>query len=237
MNRAGFLPNQLDKVLNQINDSPVLELRGVYSHFSTSDEKDKSYTLLQIERFKKIERLIRSRTDNDILFHIANSGAIMKYPDSYFDLVRPGIMLYGQPPSPEFESEWNLREVMTLQSRLGLIKLIEKNEPVSYGRRYYTKSAIHIGVIPVGYADGFNRGNTNNAEVVINKKKYPVIGTVCMDMIMVNLGRHTECKIGDTVVLYGNEIPIRDVAARLNTIPYEVTCNVSGRVARIHIYE
>jgi alanine racemase len=92
-------------------------------------------------------------------------------------------------------------------------------------------------VIPVGYADGFGRGNTNNAEVIIRKKRYPVTGTVCMDMIMVDLGRQTDCEIGDTVVLYGDEIPIREVAARLNTIPYEITCNVSGRVPRIHIYK
>jgi alanine racemase len=237
MNRAGFPYDQLEPALKRITDSSVLELTGVYSHFSTSDEKDGSYALLQIERFKKIEQFVRGKSDAKILFHMANSGAIMKYPDSYFDLVRPGIMLYGQPPSPDFELDWALHEVMTLHSRLGLIKLLAKNEPVSYGRRYYTKEATYIGVIPVGYADGFGRGNTNNAEVIIRKKRYPVTGTVCMDMIMVDLGRQTDCEIGDTVVLYGDEIPIREVAARLNTIPYEITCNVSGRVPRIHIYK
>lgn len=237
MNRAGFLINDLESVLKRIADSAVIELAGVYSHFSTSDEVDSSFALLQIERFKKVENLVRGQAENEIIFHMANSGAIMKHPDSYFDLVRPGIMLYGQPPSPDFALEWELREVMTLHSRLGLIKLIPENEPVSYSRRYYTKEATYIGVIPVGYADGFNRGNTNNADVVIRKKRYPVVGTVCMDMIMVNLGQQTECKTGDTVVLYGEEIQIREVAARLNTIPYEVTCNVSGRVPRIHLYE
>jgi alanine racemase len=164
----------------------------------------------------------------------------MNLPDTYFDMVRPGIMLYGQPPSPDFDLKWNLKEVLSLRSKLGLIKYLKKNEPVSYGRRFYTKEATYIGVIPAGYADGLNRGLTNNAEVIIRGEKYPLVGTICMDMVMVDLGKKLNCEIGDDVIFYGESnnkrISIRDVSSRLKTIPYEITCNVSSRVPRNHIY-
>jgi alanine racemase len=237
MNRVGFPYADFQKIIDQIQKIPCIVLKGIYSHFSTSDESDRSYTELQIERFKKIRDYARRNSNTDIIFHMANSGAIMQHPDSYFDLVRPGIMLYGQPPSPDFKLTWDLREVMTLQSRLGLVKLTKENEPVSYGRRYYTNKPTYIGVIPAGYADGISRAHSNNGEVIINNKHYPMVGTVCMDMIMIDLGSESDCKSGDVVTIYGNGIPIRDIAKRIGTIPYEVTCNLSRRVPRIHNYE
>ena len=237
MNRIGFPSNDHQEIIDQMLNIPGIVIKGIYSHFSTSDEQDKSYTEYQIEKFKEIEEYTRQATNHDILFHMSNSGAIMQHPESYFDMVRPGIMLYGQPPSPEFILTWDLREVMTLQSQLGLIKLTEKNEPVSYGRRYYTKSTTYIGAIPAGYADGFSRKHTNNGEVSINNKQYPIVGTVCMDIIMVDLGPENTCKAGDVVTIYGEGIPICEVAKRIGTIPYEVTCNVSQRVPRVHRYK
>jgi alanine racemase len=237
MNRVGFPYTDFQNIIDQVQKIPCIVLKGIYSHFSTSDESNTSFTEIQIERFNKIRDYAHQVGNTDIIFHMANSGAIMQHPDSYFDLVRPGIMLYGQPPSPDFNLTWDLREVMALQSRLGLVKLTEKNEPVSYGRRYYTNTQTYIGVIPAGYADGISRAHTNNGNVLINNKCYPIVGTVCMDMIMIDLGAETECKTGDIVTIYGGEIPIRDVAKRIETIPYEVTCNVSQRVPRIHNYE
>jgi len=241
MNRVGFQYDHFERSLAAILKSPYLQIKGVYSHFSTSDDEDQAYALLQIQRFEKIKKYIEQKTEQEILFHMANSGAIMKFPQSYYDMVRPGIMLYGQPPSPECSSPWKLKEVMSLESRLGLIKLIKKNEPVSYGRRYSTKELTHIGVIPIGYADGFSRGNTNTARVIIKKEKYPLVGTICMDMVMVDLGKKLKCKVGDKVVIYGREgrqcVSINDVARRLGTISYEVTCSVSPRVPRIHVYD
>jgi alanine racemase len=165
---------------------------------------------------------------------MANSGAIMNLPESYLNLVRPGIMIYGYPPSPEFKTTWPLREVLSLHSRLGLIKFIKENEPISYGRRFYTKEDTHIGVIPAGYADGINRMNTNNAIVTIGDNTYPLVGTVCMDMVMVDLGPDLKHQVGDRVIIYGARSPVTAVAKRLKTIPYEITCSVSSRVPRIH---
>ncbi len=237
MNRVGFPFNEYQQVIDQIIEIRGISIKGIYSHLSTSDEADPSFTLYQIDNFRKIVDYTKSAVNEDILFHLANSGAIMQHPDSYLDMVRPGVMLYGQPPSPDFDMTWDLREVMTLKSQLGLIKLTNKNEPVSYGRRYYTKSTTYIGVIPAGYADGISRKHTNNGQVFINNKRYPIVGTVCMDMIMVDLGPDCSCQTGDEVTLYGGNIPIREIAQWRDSIPYEVTCNVSQRVPRIHIYK
>jgi alanine racemase len=240
MNRIGFPYNELEDILSGLKIAEHVDLCGVYSHFATSDEDDSNFYLTQIHRFKNIHEIIKNMFNRDILFHIANSAAIMKYPESYFDLVRPGIMLYGQPPSSAFKLEWDLKEALSLRSRLGLIKYVKKNEPISYGRRFYTKESTYIGVIPAGYADGLNRQLTNRGRVLIGGEFYPLVGTVCMDMIMVNLGSELHCKTGDEVIFYGEDgdrrISISEVAEKLNTIPYEVTCNVSARVPRKHIY-
>jgi alanine racemase len=241
MNRVGFNYNDFEQALSTILTSRHLRLKGVYSHFATSDERDSAYARLQMKRFDAVRDYVRQQSPRDILFHMANSGAIMKFRHSYYDLVRPGIMLYGYLPSPGFSPRWKLKEVLSLQARLALIKYVHKNEPISYGRRYYTKADTYIGVIPAGYADGYNRNNTNRGEVLIGQKRYRLVGTVCMDMVMVNLGKKLMCTVGDKVVIYGRDgkyrISINDVARNLNTIPYEVTCAVSPRVPRIHVYK
>jgi alanine racemase len=236
MNRVGFAYQSIEEIFSKLKNCSKIELKGIYSHFSTSDESNGSYAKLQLKRFNEIRDYINNRTDEKILFHMANSGAIMKIPEAYYDMVRPGIMLYGYPPSPDFPLTWELREVMAVKSKIALIKFLNINEPVSYGRRYYTKDKTNIGVIPIGYADGLNRANSNNAYVIIRGKKYPLVGTVCMDMIMIDLGRTLHCQIGDEVIIYGENTTITEVARRLNTIPYEITCNVSARVPRVHIY-
>ena len=237
MNRVGINYQNFAPAIDKLLQCAHIDLKGVYSHFATSDDPDKTYARLQLSRFEVVAKEIRQKCSDPVLFHMANSAAIMTLPESWFDMVRPGIMLYGQSPSPEFDLTWDLHEAMTLKSALGLVKKAGKNEPVSYSRRYYTTGDTHIGVIPVGYADGFSRGNTNNARVLINGQSYPVVGTVCMDMIMVDLGADTRCKAGDEVTIYGPGIPVNEVAARLGTIAYEVTCNVSARVPRIHLFE
>jgi len=240
MNRVGFAFEEFEKIFELIQADQRLHLAGIYSHLATADERDQSYLDLQIARFREIQGYLTAHKKDGILLHLANSAAIMKKPEAYFDMVRAGIMIYGQPPSPDFGLDWDLKAVLSLRSKLGLIKFIKKNEPISYGRRFYTQQDCYIGVVPVGYADGFNRGLTNRARVIINNNKYPVVGAVCMDMIMVDLGQELKCKTGDEVIIYGassaQQISITDVSRTLNTIPYEVTCNVSARVPRKHIY-
>jgi alanine racemase len=239
MNRVGYLPEEFEQSFKKMLNNRVFKIKGVYSHLSSADETNQFYTDLQISRFSEIKAFVEEKCSDEILFHLANSAAIMKSPDSYFDMVRPGIMLYGQPPSPDFELDWDLKEVLSLRSKLGLIKYLKKNEPVSYSRRFYTKDATHIGIVPAGYADGLNRGLTNNANVIIRGEKYPLVGTVCMDMVMVDLGKNLKCNVGDDVIFFGKDkyenISIREVSERLKTIPYEITCNISSRVPRNHL--
>ena len=240
MNRVGFSYEVFKKKFDILLESRKFRINGIYSHLSSADDPDPEYTNLQIARFNEIKSYAESKSADEIDFHIANSAAIMKSPESYFDMVRPGIMLYGQPPSPDFQLDWDLKEVLSLRSKLGLIKRLKKNEPVSYSRRFYTKDDTHIGVIPAGYADGLNRNLTNKAEVIIRGKKYPLVGTICMDMVMVDLGRELKCETGDDVILYGEKdqqkISVAEISKKINTIPYEITCNVSSRVPRKHLY-
>lgn len=240
MNRVGILPNQVPDLLNNILSEPTLQLSGIYTHFSSADEDDPDYTMLQLKRLNNIKQQLNKLSTEKVLFHAANSAAIMKFPETYYDMVRPGVMLYGNPPGPDFKLTWDLKEVMRLTSKVALIKELGQNEPISYNRRYYTKNTTQVAVIPIGYADGFNRRFTNTGEVLIRGKRYPIRGTVCMDQIVVELGKNKDIKVGDEVVLFGRQgdarISIIDISRQLQTIPYEVTCWISNRVPRTHIY-
>lgn len=240
MHRVGLQIQEFEDVLNMVKNSPLFELKGVYSHFATSDDNDDTYAKLQLQRFTEICKLTENLVQTDVLFHMANSGAIMKFPEAYFDIVRPGVMLYGGRPNPDFPLEWDLKQVMELRSKIGLIQNLKSGEPVSYGRRYYTKNDTQIAVIPIGYADGYSRRLTKKGKVIIRNKIFPVVGTVCMDMIMVDLNNHSNIDIGDDVILFGEKgdlcISMDDVARETGTIAYEVTCNISKRIPRIHIY-
>ncbi len=239
MGRVGFFPEKDFELIRQILEEPVWNAVGIYSHLSSADEDDPEYTQMQIRRFaefkEKIEQSVRKRP----FFHLANSAAIMRFPEAYFDYVRPGVMLYGNPPGPDFKLEWPLQEVMAFKSKITLIKKLPKGHAVSYNRRYYTPEETFIGVVPAGYADGYNRRFTNHGQVLIRGRRYPVVGTVCMDQFMVDLGPKTDVQIGDEVVLYGKQgdehISIVEVSRRLETIPYEITCWVSRRVPRVHL--
>lgn len=239
MNRVGFPINDAGTIIDQLFREPLFTIVGVYSHLSSSDESDLSYTHQQLQRFNAIRDYILARYSQPVLFHIANSGAIMQLPESYYDMVRPGVMLYGNPPGPDFDLQWDLKEVMTFASRVALIKRVAAGEPVSYSRRYYTKNPTDIAVIPAGYADGYNRLLSNRGQVLIGGKRYPVVGSVCMDQILVDLGLNSGVQINDEVVLFGEQgqafIRNVELCRQLNTIPYEVTCWISGRVERIHV--
>jgi alanine racemase len=239
MGRVGFRSDEVPQIIERILNTESLEIIGVYSHLSSADEDDLTYTKLQIARFAEVKKSIESVYPGKILYHLANSAAIMRLPEACFDMVRPGVMIYGNPPGPDFPLSWDLRQVMRFASQITSIKRMKAGEPVSYNRRYFTRQDTCIGLIPVGYADGFNRRFTNSGSVLICGKRYPVAGTVCMDQIMVDLGPDSEIQVGDEAVLYGRQgveqISIIEVSRNLQTIPYEVTCSVTKRVPRVHL--
>ncbi len=235
MGRVGLPHDTAVDLIEKLQKNRMVQLEGIYTHLSTSDEKSKSYSNLQLKRFNKVlEELKKCNIDVGII-HVANSGAILDIPSSYFDMVRVGISLYGYYPSNETSESIKLKPVLSLISEVATVNRQPKNSYISYGRKYKTKVDTNIISVPIGYADGINRGLTNKMFCVIKNKKYPQVGTITMDRIMFDVG-NDKIKVGDKVVLLGSSknevISASDWCRVLKTIPYEITCSISKRVPR-----
>jgi alanine racemase len=238
MGRIGILLDQEPNFLDYLIKSRHCMWEGLYSHFSTADEKDKTYANLQLSRFHSILSRIHKLSKKPSLIHMANSSAILDLPKSYFDAVRPGILMYGHYPSSETSHSIKPKQVMTLKTYVAHVRKMPPGHPISYGRRWATKTATKIAVLPIGYADGVSRKLTNRGEVLIHGKRYPMVGTVTMDYIMVDVGDYP-VKPGDEVIVWGESsqgtIQASEVAKKIGTIPYELTCGVSKRVKRVYL--
>lgn len=239
MGRIGFSPTQAGAEIEQIRALPNLIVEGLYSHFATADAADLSYARQQLATFTHLVRELETRSIEIPLKHLASSGGILNLPESYFDLVRPGLILYGMYPSPWCNREQlKLKPAFRLKSQVTFVKRAPAGTGISYGQRYHTKEATTIATLPLGYADGWCRNLSGKAHVLINGEFYPVVGTICMDQCMVDVG-DAPVQVGDEVVLIGEQkgklITVEEVAALLGTINYEVVCQISGRVPRIYI--
>lgn len=239
MGRAGIRHNEAMDFLEKIRALDGLEIVGLYTHFATSDWLNKDFALLQLKRFKQVVAEVQAAGIEIPLLHAANSGAIMDLPDTYFDMVRAGVSAYGYYPSSETSESVKLKPAMALKSKVLAVKNLAEGDFVSYNLTYKAKSATQIAILPIGYGDGYDRQLSNQSEVLICGNRYPVVGTVCMDQVMVDLGLDSSIKIGDEVVLLGrqgaDEITIYEYCSKLKTIPYEVTCGFSKRVPRVYI--
>ncbi len=237
MNRLGVEYSEAFGFIYRLSRNKNFIIDGIYTHFATSDEKDKSFANLQLERFKKIINQLKSAGINYGLAHAANSGAILDMPEAYFDMVRPGISLYGYYPSLETSESIKLKPVMSLISFVNSVKRILSGESVSYSRRFTATKETTIVETPFGYADGYRRNLTNKSFGIIRDKLYPQVGTVTMDRIMFNAG-DDKIKIGDKIILLGKgknqNIDAWDWGKVLGTIPYEITCGISKRVPRVY---
>lgn len=236
MNRLGVDYISAVDFIKKISKDNNFIIDGVFTHFATSDEKGSQYAKLQIQRFNKVLFDLKKEKIKYGLAHAANSGAIIDFPEAYYDMVRPGISLYGYYPSLKTSESIKLYPVMSLVSKVSTIKVINKGESVSYSRKYYTAKKTKIVSVPIGYADGFPRSLTNNARALINGKFYPQVGTVTMDRIMFDVGSD-KVNVNDDVILLGKQkktsIDAWDWSKVINTIPYEITCGISKRVPRI----
>lgn len=216
-----------------------LVINGIYTHCSCSDDKEPAYTVLQINRFREVLAGLDAAKIPIPLRHMANSGAIIGYPDANFTMVRPGLSLYGLYPSDDVSRDIGIRPVMCLKTRIIHIKDMEPGNVVGYGRSHVVTKSTRIATLPFGYGDGYNRLLSGRGQVIIRGTKAPVIGRVCMDQCFVDISHVQGASVGDEVVVYGNQgresISIESVAKQLNTIPYEIGCNVSRRVPRIYI--
>lgn len=237
MGRIGISPNDTLSFVRKVQTFPYLSIKGIWTHFATSDEKNLTFAQTQLALFRSVVTQLELERIHIPLVHCANSGAIMQLPESYFDMVRPGIMMYGYAPSHETRKTVSLQPALSLKAKVGFIKRVKKGTSISYGRRYITKKETTITSVTIGYADGYFRGLTNKAHALINGKKFPVVGTVCMDQVMIDVG-NDDVRVGDDVIFIGTSgrqrITAWDIADAVGTIPYEVTCAVSQRVPRIY---
>jgi alanine racemase len=236
MGRVGFNVDKARTLIPRIAALKNIELEGLMSHFSEADLQDKDFAIQQIKEFLSIVKDLKQKKIHFKYLHIANSAAVMTMPEAHLDMVRPGIMLYGY-GYPDVKV---LKPVLSLKSRIILLKKVPPHTPISYGRTFITKRKSTIATIPVGYADGYNRKLSNNGEVLINGKRAPVVGRVCMDTIMVDVTDISDVDYKSEVVLIGQQgkerITAQDIAHRIGTIPYEILTSIGQRMKRIYKY-
>jgi alanine racemase len=213
-------------------------VEGIYSHFANADAADLSSARLQLDRFGQVLEFYRGRGLPAPIRHIANSGAILQLPESHLDMVRPGILLYGVYPTAEAERTIPVRPALTWKSQVVYFKVVKPGHPVSYGWTWQSDHLVRVVTVPVGYGDGYFRSLSNRAEVILRGKRYPVVGRVCMDQLMVNIEWDSAYN-GDEVILLGEDqggvaISCAELAEWAGTIPYEVLTNVNTRVPRLY---
>ncbi len=215
-----------------------LEVEGIFTHFANSEAADLTHARLQIERFREVLALYeRLGAPVPALRHMANSGAILQLPDSHLDMVRPGIMFYGIYPGPDVKKTVEIKPAARWHSRVSFSKITQPGRPVSYGSLWQSNSPTRIVTIPCGYADGYFRRMTNKAQVIVNGKRYPQVGRICMDQFMVSVGDDA-AEIGDPVILLGateggERVTPEELAEWTGTNEYEVMTNISARVPRV----
>ena len=238
MARLGVRWNSMESMLKALGSTKGICLKGVFSHLSSAEENDSAFTLEQIRRFEHSLSAIRESGLECGEIHFANSAGLLYFDALQHWSARTGIALYGYHPDPG-RSPVKLRPALSLKSRIGPIRSLEAGEPVGYNRRFQASRRMQLATLCIGYADGFNRGLSNRGCVIIQDKLAPVVGTVSMDMIAVDLTDLPEAKEGDEVIVLGSSAHCRvtadDWAAILQTIPYEILCAISKRIPRIYV--
>lgn len=231
MKRLGFLNDEVDELINTITSQPEVRVKSIFSHLAAADDpKENVFTNNQIQIFDYCAQKIESGLGYAALKHILNTSGIENFPNAQYDMVRLGIGLYG-----ESNSIKSLETVGTLTTVISQIKLVKKGESIGYSRNQYTLEDTTIGIIPIGYADGFSRDLSKGVgHVWVNGKLAPIIGNVCMDMSMINLNGIV-AKEGDEVEIFGKNRSINQLAEELNTISYEIMTTVSQRVVRVYV--
>ena len=244
MTRLGFMCHEdtMEKSASEIIEAvklPGLKAEGIFTHFSDSDGSEE-YTMLQFGRFQDIIRRVRDLGYEFEIRHCANSAATLLYPATYLDMIRPGIVQFGHFPDAKMDHALcDLVPVLELKNRVATVRDVPANTPVSYGRTNTLTRPSRLAVIPVGYGDGFCRGFSNKLTVLINGKKLPIVGRICMDMCMVDVTDAPDVKEGDVAILYGsdgtNDQPVEAGAEIMNTISYELLCVLTKRIPRIYL--
>jgi alanine racemase len=238
MGRIGFLVNEINGWLDELKKLKALRLQGIFSHFSTAEDVTGDFTRAQLVTFSNLVQKLRAEGIAPPLVHLANSAATITLPAAYFDMVRPGLMLYGIYPSASMAKQIELRPVLSWQTRIVQLKKVPAGTSISYGQTFVTERESLIATLPVGYADGYSRLLSNRGAALVRGRRAPVAGRVCMDLTMLDVTAIANVQQGDEVVLLGRqgdaEISADEMAGWANTISYEVLTSISARVPRIH---
>jgi len=239
MGRLGVWYDEADRLIEKILRFRNVVLEGIFTHFASADESDVRYTARQIDNFKRLTTLLEIKGANIKYAHAANSAGAILYKDSHFNMVRPGLMLYGLYPNSKTAKAVKLKPALSLKTRIIFLKRTPAGRSISYGRTHTTSKDTVIATLPIGYADGLNRRLSNNGEAIVRGKRAPIVGRICMDHTMIDVGHVKGVKAGDEVVIIGSQgkeiITVEDIARLLDTIPYEVVCWISARVPRVYI--
>jgi alanine racemase len=238
MGRLGtFDPDEVLALARACDADPYLQMAGVWTHFATADEPDddEGYFFEQLDRFEPVAAAVRAEFP-DVTVHAANSAAVFRSSRSHFDMARCGVAIYGLDPFQDDPTARGLAPVLSLRSYVAGVKRFAVGQSAGYGRRWRAPEDTWVGVIPVGYGDGVRRALTNHCDVLVDGRRYPLVGTVSMDNLTIDLGPETDVEAGAEAVLIGRqgeeEIRAEEIAARLETINYEVTCGIAPRVPR-----
>ncbi|MFQ6673491.1 MAG: alanine racemase [Fidelibacterota bacterium] len=237
MTRLGVPQEQAVDVLKELKDHPAINLEGIYSHLATSDEGDRSYANLQIERFSRIVKASHELDLHVKYLHIANSGGVLDLPNSFFNLVRVGMLLYGAYPSDETSECIDVEPVMNFKGPIVVVRRVKAGTPVSYGKVYVPDADANIAVIQTGFADGFPRNWFHQGFVGYKGKYYRIAGRVCMDQFMVNF-EDDEPAVGDEVLFFGedgqNRLKLEEIANSINSTTYVLMTAIGGRTKRVY---
>lgn len=232
MQRTGIRIESSRKLFDYLEQHPLLNVRGIYTHLATADDKDNAFTQQQIHCFLSFANEIKSRYPNAI-FHMANSGGTFYWRESHLDMVRPGKLAFGYYPTQPLLTQ----PIFSIKARISYFKVVQKGLGISYNHRFITTEDTRIVTVPIGYGDGYRRALSNKGEVLIHGKRYPIVGIICMDQFMVNIGSDS-AYVGDEVVLVGKqgneEITLNELAVKCDTVPSEILVNFNDRLP--HLY-
>ena len=238
MERIGVHYYNAEKFIEEAYKCKHIIIEGIYSHFANSEAEDLTHARLQLSRFNEVLEFFNSRSIEPPVRHISNSGAILQLPEANLDLVRPGIMLFGVYPSSKVKKTIEVKPALSWKSLVVYFKVIKPNHPVGYGSTWQTDHNVRSVTVPLGYGDGYMRSMSHKAKVLLNGKLYPVVGTISMDQIVVNIDSDSAYN-GDEVILLGsdgrNSIKCEELAEWAGTIPYEILTNINTRVPRVYL--
>jgi alanine racemase len=237
MERVGVRDYEAEAFVEHALKLSHVDIEGIYTHLANSELADRRYSLLQLERFNEVLQIYEKRSEPfPAIRHVSNSGGIVNLPEANFEMVRPGVLFYGVYPGDGVDRVVPVKPALTWRSRVAYSKITEPGRPISYGSLWQAEARTRIVTVPCGYADGYFRRMTNQAQVLVNGARYPQVGRICMDQFMVNVGED-EARVGDPVILLGGGITVYDLARWAGTNEYEVMTNISARVPRVYLTE